>query len=374
MISITVIIALLYSTLIISLINGFNRIKSFKTNNLDSKVNFSIIIPFRNEAHNLPKLFRSLATLDYPKDKMEILLINDDSTDKFNPIIIEFKRQNTDLNLQLLNNVQKSNSPKKDAIELAIKHAKFEWIVSTDADCILPKKWLRSFDEFISITSPKMIVAPVCYNIQQNFLEQFQDLEFLSLQGSTIGGFGINRPFLCNGANLCYNKNAFNKVGGFNGNKNLASGDDIFLLEKMVNKFPNQVNYLKSKESIVKTHPEKSIGGLIDQRIRWASKTSSYKNKFGQITGLTVFLTNLYFIILFILAILEKISWQHFGMFFLLKFNIDFLLLYTSSIFFEQQKSLKSYFISSLIYPLFSVMVSFISIKNTYQWKGRSLN
>ena len=89
----------------------------------------------------------------------------------------------------------------------------------------------------------------------------FQQLDFLSLQGATIGSFGIKKPFMCNGANFAYTKAFFKELNGFEGNENIASGDDVFLLQKAIQRDKNDVDFLKSK-SIVQTnckHLEKFV-------------------------------------------------------------------------------------------------------------------
>ena len=371
MITLTVFLILFYALLIIAFAYGFDKLNLFETDKTSAISNFSIIIPFRNEAENLPSLLDSLTQLNYPIEKFEILLINDASTDNFKNIIKEYTSTNN-IHLTIIDNKRKSNSPKKDAIETGILSSKFNWIITTDADCVLPINWLQSFDSFIQKEDPKMIVAPVAFELRNKFITNFQTLDFLSLQGSTMGGFGIHKPFLCNGANLCYQKEAFFEVNGFVDNNNIASGDDIFLLEKITKQFPEKVKYIKSTDVIVLTKPEKSLRKLLQQRIRWASKTSVYNNPFGKMVGLLVFSTNAYLVLLFILAAADVISWQHFGLFFLIKFNVDFLLLYKTSMFFNQTQVLKSYLISSMLHPVFTIIVALLSFKKGYQWKDRT--
>jgi poly-beta-1,6-N-acetyl-D-glucosamine synthase len=184
----------------------------------------------------------------------------------------------------------------------------------------------------------------------------------------------MRKPFLCNGANLCYSKSSFKAIEGFTGNDSIASGDDIFLLEKMVVRYPDGVKYLKSPEAIVQTKPENSFKDLIQQRVRWASKTGSYKNSFAKLVGIVVFTTNLLLVILLIMALFHKIPWQYFGLFFLLKFNVDFVLLYKTVTFFDQQNILKKYLLSSLFYPFFIVLVGLLSFNKSFEWKGRSFD
>ena len=116
----------------------------------------------------------------------------------------------------------------------------FDWIVTTDADCVMGSDFLRAYDQFLTLHTTKIVAGPVVCVADDSFLQGFQALDFLSLQGSTMGGFGgrdsilLVRPFMCNGANLCYDKKAFLDLGGYEGNKDIASGDDVFLLEKML--------------------------------------------------------------------------------------------------------------------------------------------
>ena len=73
---------------------GFEKVETVKNNDTVPKNRFSIVIPFRNEAHNLPGLLKSISIINYPSDLFEILLVNDESVDNFNQIIKEFRKQN----------------------------------------------------------------------------------------------------------------------------------------------------------------------------------------------------------------------------------------------------------------------------------------
>lgn len=371
MVLISIIITLLYLLLIGSFVYGFDKVPRFKLKDIKAKTTFSIIIPFRNEVENLPDLLKSIVSLEYDNCLYEIIFVNDASEDESVDLIMKFLTSNRN-DIKLISNDRTSNSPKKDAITTAIKQAKYDWIVTTDADCILPKHWLDSFDEFIQTTPCKCIVAPVTYTNENNFLNRFQLLDILSLQGATIGGFGITKPFLCNGANFAYKKELFKELNGFTGNSNIASGDDIFLLEKAVKKDAQSVHYLKSKEAIVKTKAQPTWGTLKAQRIRWAAKTSAYNNWFGKLTGLIVLLMNSIVISLTFLAILKVFNLKTLIYILVIKVFIDFYLIYKSVTFFDQKAVLRTYIFGFLIYPFFSVYIAVISTFKGYKWKDRA--
>jgi len=301
----------------------------------------------------------------------EVLLVNDDSKDNFNPIIEEFTNRNPSLNFQLLKNIRKTNSPKKDAINTAINLSNFEWIVTTDADCVVPVNWLKLFNQFIEDENPVFISAPVKFSLQNSMLFHFQNLNFSSLMGSTLGGFGIDNPFMCNGANLCYHKETFFELKGFEGNANIASGDDIFLMEKMFKIYPKKVKFLKSEEAIVETNTENTWKLFINQQIRWASKSASYKSLFAKFVGIVVFSESLMVLVLGIFTLLFPQFWLTFIIVFTLKIIVDFILIAQTSFFLKSTKSLKHYLIVSLLYPFFIVITGSLSLFKNYEWKGR---
>ena len=372
------IITAIYSFLIGRFIFGFDKVKIFNNEFTNEKTKFSIIIPYRNEAKNLPNLLQSLLKLDYPKHLFEILFVDDSSKDNSVEIIqkaldTKFSKENSDtIEIKIIKNIRVTNSPKKDAITSAINVAKYKWIITTDADCLIPAKWLKTFDSFIQKVNPKMIIAPVTYSINNNFFEQFQLLDFLSLQSATISGFGIKKPFLCNGANLAYRKDLFKTLKGFDGNLKIASGDDIFLMEKALKMYPENVKYLKSENVLVYTKPQVSFFALVQQRLRWAAKTSSYNNTFGKLVGLTILSMNITIIVAFLLIIIGTLQLDYLILIFVLKFSIDFAFIQKSSHFFNQKMNFKFYAISSFLYPIFSVYIAISSFFFGYKWKDRT--
>ncbi|MCW1146628.1 glycosyltransferase [Flavobacterium sp. TH16-21] len=354
---------LIYLLFIGQLIYGFNRMRRFSKTEFTPKTSFTIVVPFRNEKENLPNLLHSISLLNYPKELVEVILVDDDSDD-------EFRIQNLEFRIQMIKNVRKSNSPKKDAIETAIQIAKHDWIITTDADCLVQKDWLTIYDQYIQENEVEMVASGVCYVPKNGFLSAFQNLDFLSLQGASIGSFGINQPFMCNGANFAYSKSFFKELNGFQGNETIASGDDVFLLQKAVSFAPKKVGFLLAKESIVATKPAGTWSELFQQRVRWASKSTGYSSVYGKLLALVVFGGNLAWIVSFLLWLVGLLDQNIFMLFVALKFLIDFILLFKTANFFESK--LEYVLASSLLYPFFSVSVAMYSLFGKYSWKGRS--
>lgn len=356
------IILLTYVIFISLLLFGFTNMKAVPYKKKTYITKFSIVVPFRNEAENLPKLLHSISLLNYPTAFFEVILVDDESDEKFQILNSKFQ-------ITLINNKRKSNSPKKDAIETAIKTAQYDWILTTDADCLVDADWLTTLDDYIQQNNKKMVAAGVSYLPKKGFLAAFQNLDFLSLQGATIGSFGFNQPFMCNGANFTYKKDFFYELNGFKGNSTIASGDDVFLLQKAIKKEPNAVGFCMNYESIVKTEALDNWQDLFFQRVRWASKSTGYSSVFGKSLAIVVFLGNLAWVILFVLCLIQLVNYNYFFLYFGIKFLVDFILLSQASNFFKTK--IKWVLISSIIYPFFSSTVAFYSLTGTYKWKGR---
>lgn len=346
-------------------IYGFGKMKSKNQMNLNPKTSFSIVVPFRNEAENLPQLLHSISMLDYPTELFEVILVDDESEE-------EFRIQNLEFRIQIIKNIRKTNSPKKDAINTAIVVAKNDWIITTDADCLVQNDWLKSIDNFIQTENKKMVAAGVSYLPKKGFLHQFQNLDFLSLQGVTIGSFGIEKPFMCNGANFAYEKAFFKELNGFEGNSEIASGDDVFLLQKGLQFDSKNVGFSTNKQSIVATKSVLSWKEFFFQRVRWASKSSAYVDWFSKSLALVVFLTNLFFVVSCMLWVVGLFRYENLLFYFGIKFLVDFIMIMKSANFFNQR--IRYVLICSLIYPFFTSTVALYSLFGNYNWKGRSFN
>ena len=361
-------ILLIYSVSVGLLIFGFTKVNTIDYIDLKPKTAFTIIVPFRDEAENLPILLESLSKLQYPEELVDVILVDDESEKKCtspSPY-----RSQSRYAIQIIKNIRISNSPKKDAITTAMQTVHTDWIVTTDADCTFHENWLLTLDNHIQLHPVSMLAGAVTYACENSFLHHFQQLDLASLQGATIGSFGINKGFMCNGANFAYTKSFFQELNGYAGNDEIASGDDVFLLQKAVSHFPEKVQYLKSHNTIVVTKPLNNWRSLFHQRVRWASKTGSYQSTFGKGLSVLVFMANLALVLAFGFLFLGVITFQNIILLFVLKFSIDSFLIYKTNRFLTQNK-MRYLILSSVFYPFFSTSVALYSLFGKYEWKGR---
>jgi len=332
---------------------------------------FSIIIPARNEEHNIKICLDSIQNINYPKNLYEVIVVDDFSEDSTSSVVKQYP--NIKL-LQLKNESSLKNYAfKKQAIALGVSKSKGEYIVTTDADCIVPADWLHCFDDIIRNEKSAFIAAPVTISQEKGALQIFEALDFMMLQGITAAAVHTGIHTMSNGANLCYRKSAYEMVGGFDGADHIASGDDMLLMQKIKNHFPNEIKYCGRKEAIVFTKGANNLSSFIHQRIRWASKGKYYQENSLKLILITVYLFNLSILALMISCFFIP-SLASFTLIILAsKIIIELIFMYKVSKFYHKEKLLLYFIPFQPLHIAYMVLAGGFGNFRKYKWKGRSV-
>ncbi len=367
----SVFLTLIYVLVVCTFIRGWIRIPYFKPTHNATKTSVSILVAARNEAHIIAKTIEDILAQEYDKALMEIIIIDDHSTDSTADIVLSYADRG--VTLIKLNEPITLNSYKKKAIQRGIQQSTGKLIITTDADCRMGPNWLKSIVSYYEVNSYKMISSPVVFFEEKSFFERLQTLEFSYLIGLGASTIGNNMPSTCNGANLCYEREAFNKVGGFTGIDDLASGDDELLLHKMAAVYDNKIGFLKNKEAIVYTHAKSKLSEFIQQRKRWASKSTKYKDKSVLILGMSIWVFNLSIILnaLFSFVFSESYSLNFFFFQLGCKFVFEFIFLNSVTNFFKRKQLLVLLPLVSLLHILYIVYIGIAGNSGKYNWKNR---
>ncbi|AZI25353.1 glycosyltransferase [Pedobacter sp. G11] len=362
-------LTLVYGLLVLTFIKGWRNLKQINISQNEPVTKVSVIVAARDEELNIRRTIDDLVNQDYPKHLTEIIFIDDHSTDRTAEIVASYA--DSGVNLIKLNEDRALNSYKKKAIQTAIGSCSGDLIVTTDADCKMGVKWLSSVVSFYQEKGYKMISSPVAYFEEKSLFERLQSLEFLYLIGLGASTIGNKQPSTCNGANLAYEKNAFYEVGGFQGIDDLASGDDELLLHKIAAKYPGKIGFLKNRDAIVYTHAKENLRSFIQQRKRWASKSTRYKNKAIIVLGVFVWIFNLSIIAnfvtgLFIPGFLSVTFYQ-----LLVKMILETLFLWDVTGFAQRRRLLVLIPALNVLHILYIVYIGIAGNSGKYNWKGR---
>lgn len=374
--TLAIIIALAYSFLLSYYREWFLKLAYFNsTEKHQAQTSFSIIIPARNEEKNIEKCLQSIIIQNYPKHLFEIIVIDDHSTDNTSEIVASFQNTNQNIHLLKLKDDLEGkiiNAYKKKAIELAINKAQGDWIITTDADCLLQQEWLKLYDEFITTHDVVFVAAPVMFTKTNTILSLFQFIDFMALQATTAAAVAAGFHSMCNGANLAYNKNVFVEVGGFRGIDNIASGDDMLLMNKIKKKYPSKIGYLYHKNAIAITAPMPTWKAFFNQRIRWASKADAYKDKTLLPTLVLIYLFNLSIIIWLIASMFNSNLWLFTVVLLAIKILVEWRFLKTGFQFFGKV-GLINFILLQPLHILYIIIAGWLGKFGSYSWKGRKV-
>ncbi|MGV3684577.1 MAG: glycosyltransferase family 2 protein [Daejeonella sp.] len=358
-----------YIGMLFYLRNGWRRIPYFRTEANAPSTFVSVLIAARNEEGKIEKTILDILAQDYPADLFELIIVNDHSTDRTAEIISGF----SDKGVKLINldESEKLNSYKKKAITKAIDVSSGELIITTDADCRMNKLWLRTIVAYYESGDYNLISSPVTFFEEKNPFEEIQSLEFLFLIGLGAAGIGNKMPATCNGANLAYRKDVFLKLNGFKGIDDLASGDDELFLHKVASAYPGSIGFCKSLDAVVYTHAKENLKEFIQQRKRWASKSTRYKNKGIVVLGVAVWLFNLLFITNFFSGFFNTDFWCLGFAALILKMGSELMFLYPVCSFAKRKELLLYQPVSTVIHIFYLVFIGIAGNSGKYNWKGR---
>ena len=361
----------LYLVVLVYLIKGWAALRQPKlsVNPAELSTRVTLLIAARNEEENIRLTIEDILAQDFPKHLLEVIIVDDHSTDSTADIIRSYATQG--ISLLQMNEAQKLNSYKKKAIAEAIKLSTGDLMVATDADCRMGSRWLSTVVSYYEEEQSVMISSPVAYFQEKTLFERLQTLEFSYLIGIGASFIGNGRASTCNGANFAYRKDVFYEVGGFAGIDDLASGDDELLLQKVAERYPGRIGFLKSRDAIVYTHAKPTLAEFMQQRRRWASKSTKYKDKSVVALAVGIWLFNLSMLANAALSFYKLAYFELFVLQLLLKYIFEAAFLLPIMSFFKRSGLIVLLIILSPIHVLYFVYVGLIGNTSKYQWKGR---
>ena len=228
------------------------------------KLSTSILIPAYNEDKTIKRTIQSVINLDYPKDRLEIIIVNDGSTDNTAEIVKKIINEKCGSYIKLIN---QKNGGKGVALNNAIKKAKGEFFVCLDADSFIKedalKKMLPEFENpDVAIVLPLMKVKN-----PQTIVEKIQWYEYLINFFYKKLMAKLDCVHVSPGPFSVYRKKILEKIGSFDEN-NLTEDLEITLRTQ---KYHYKIVQLLSTE--VYTYAPKTLKAFYKQRRRWYKGT-----------------------------------------------------------------------------------------------------
>jgi len=228
----------------------------------------TVIVAARNEENVIENCLTSLTAQNYPDGLLEILIVDDHSTDKTGDIIEKFA-QNDSRMKHLKTPVKRIYRAKKAPLDFAIRQATGDIILITDADCTQKPNWAKTMVQSFRENTVALSGFAAIKRGEKS-VQIFQRLDFLLLMIANRGMADLKYGLAGCGMNLAFRKDAFFAVGGFEKIKNMLGGDDTVLLQEMQKMTGKKIHFAHSPETFVKTESQPTWVELFRQRLRWA--------------------------------------------------------------------------------------------------------
>ena len=333
------------------------------------KAPVSVIIPVRNEQHNIGRILNDLVQQDYPNDMFEIIVIDDHSTDHTFEAVSVYKNGKVTVRYIRL---EEDTQGKKQALFRGVNESNYPVILTTDADCRIGSRWIMAMVDCFHNSKADLVAGPVLLHGDKGFFCKFQQLEMLSLTGSAAGAIKTGNPVMCSAANLGFRKSAYLEARNARYDR-VTSGDDVFLLLSLHKTGKHKIVYLKNTSSCVSAKAQASLSGFVNQRRRWASKSRYYFTRASVFTAMLVFFINMYAIFCLFAGLITPAFLSISLFIFIGKSLIDFPFLYSLTGFFRKRKLLYYFPAIQFLYFFYISFTVISAFTNNFEWKGRTL-
>jgi cellulose synthase/poly-beta-1,6-N-acetylglucosamine synthase-like glycosyltransferase len=260
-----------------------------KTRGLTDKeaVPVTVLVSARNEARDIRRCVDSILTLDYPREKLQIVLVDDFSTDDTGIILDGYAA----LHPGLISVLHSASMPpngleaKARGIANGFTAATGEWVLITDADARLHPQWVR---HTLGQLKPDTGMAGGPLMVEANSLKSWiERSSWAFVQTFNLGFAGLGMPFVCVGPNMAIKRSIYVNAGGL---ETSGSGiaEDLALL-KMVVAEKKRIQTLFSPETTVSLTPVPSWNHLFSQQRRWLAGGIEFQEdyKFFLVLGFT---------------------------------------------------------------------------------------
>lgn len=355
--------------------------KKFQAVENKKEISVTIVVPVRNEEKNIKACIESLFNQNYPQYLFEVIVVDDFSTDDTRKILrgMDIPALRLFDLQQYLGDRGEKKPNKKEAISIGVKNAQGDLIITTDGDCVRGENWLKTMVAYFAENDYKLVSAPVLIQSAYTPLQILQQADVMVLMGITAATIRAKKPVMCSGANLMYSKEAFLEVEGFKGNRDIPSGDDVFLMQKILEKYPQGIGFVKSMDAAVFTLPEKNLFSFLSQRKRWASKNAKHANWWVKLQLFLVYLFNVAVVAISTYSIFnfvqteEPIQLLPAAIILGLKLLLDLAFCIPVFYFFKKLWLVILLPFIEVLHLLYIIFIGILSLSGRYRWKERSV-
>ena len=351
-----------YMRYIFYLWKGLNRINPGENERL---FKVSIIVAMKNEIHYARRCLEALIRQNYQADLLEIIVVDDGSTDETPGILAEYAKNYPFVHV--IRNGQ-DNTGKKSALHVGIQNSQSEILMFTDADCLPQPDWVSAMiRNFQPETGIVVGFSPVI-DPANSLLGKALLLDSMASGIVAAGAIANKSAITCAGRNLAYRRAVYDQVNGFQKIARSVSGDDDLFLQLAHKETDWKIQFALDKQSIVPSYQSKSIVELFKQKRRHLS-AGKYYSYHLQADYLLFHAANLFLFFYMLMSLFLKIPVAFAVLIFSAKLIVDYLMLSKGSKKFHHQGNLKYFLLWEVFFLWYNVFIGPASWVGKIKWK-----
>lgn len=225
----------------------------------------SILIAVRNEEFTITRCFEAIANLNYPKNKLEVLIGDDASTDKTAAIINTFIQDKNYIKYISIKETLGQARGKANVLAHLTKAATSDYFFITDADIAVPQNWVQNM--LGGIINNTGIVTGITTITGNSLFQKLQAIDWLNAIGLLQIISDLNMPVNTMGNNMLITRQAYEATGGYN-NMDFSVTEDIQLFKAVVKKGFGFLNIFDASV-LAWSLAAPNWNSLLHQRKRW---------------------------------------------------------------------------------------------------------
>jgi cellulose synthase/poly-beta-1,6-N-acetylglucosamine synthase-like glycosyltransferase len=329
----------------------------------------SVIVAGRNEARYIADCLQALVNLVYEADHLEIIFVDDHSSDQTRAIAEAIAAEHSDM-LTILSAppCPPGVGPKKNAIAFGVAHAKGEILAFTDADCLVKSAWAKcittNYDE-----GTGAVTGPVLPPLQPGLANLFLRLERIFVSYSSVSAIGWGHPASASGGNFSYRRKAFDQLGGM-AMSNVASGDDD-LMAQAIARLGWKVGYASGADAVVEHVRQPTWRQEVNATVRHQSTARYYPLGWRIAYALSI-LSNIGILALAVSSLFRTELLPLFGAAFALRLIAEGLAVQIFCRRYDVSLNLFEFLVAEICLPAYLLTRAVLSLFPSFSWHART--
>jgi len=322
----------------------------------------TVLVCARDEESNIESCVVSLDALRYPKDRLQVLIVDDKSTDRTPQILAEWQKRMPNLTVLRTGEEVLNMRGKVNALTQGLDVATGEFIMITDADSQVRPNWVREYLKYYEEDTG--MVASVTLLNREYFLDGVQSIDWSYLLGMSLANANLKMPLSVIGNNMSFRRAAYESVGGYR-KIPFSVTEDFALFHAIWNKKPWKVKYPVQYDLTVMSAPCPNFRAWWRQKHRWVKGGEGLK-AFGYVIFIIGLLGNLAMVTaLFTLPVVAALA------VIAIKLSADLLVIVPILARTRMQELLKFFPVYEIYLALFVFSMPIMILQKNVKWKGR---